>query len=80
MKLTVMETCVRYKFSQNTDLRAELIATGDAYLEEGNSWNDRYWGVCDGQGENHLGKILMKVRAELRASPELISSSSPPSP
>jgi predicted NAD-dependent protein-ADP-ribosyltransferase YbiA (DUF1768 family) len=26
------------------------------------------WGVCQGQGENRLGKILMKVREELRAA------------
>lgn len=27
---------------------------------------DTYWGVVDGKGENHLGKILMKVRSEIR--------------
>ena len=41
----------------------------DALLEEGNTWGDRVWGVCQGQGENRLGKILMKVREELRAAP-----------
>jgi ribA/ribD-fused uncharacterized protein len=69
VKLGVMETCVRYKFSHNPEMRTKLLATGELYLEEGNTWNDRYWGVCEGQGENHLGKILMKVRAELRSSP-----------
>lgn len=32
---------------------------------EGNTWGDKFWGVCDGEGENHLGKLLMEVRAEL---------------
>ena len=27
---------------------------------------DFFWGVCNGKGENHLGKILMKVRDEIR--------------
>jgi ribA/ribD-fused uncharacterized protein len=67
VKLTVMETCVRYKFTNNPEMRTKLLSTGELYLEEGNTWNDRYWGVCEGEGENHLGKILMKVRAELRA-------------
>ncbi|HKQ50267.1 MAG TPA: NADAR family protein [Phycisphaerae bacterium] len=67
VKIGVMEDCVRYKFTHHADLREKLLATGDAELIEGNTWGDRFWGVCDGQGENHLGKILMKVRAELRA-------------
>ena len=58
----------RAKFTQNEDLKWRLIATGDAYLEEGNTWHDTCWGVDakTGVGENHLGKILMKVRSELQ--------------
>lgn len=66
VKLRVMEDCVRYKFTHHDELRDKLLATDDAELIEGNTWNDRFWGVCNGQGENHLGKILMKVRAEIR--------------
>lgn len=65
-KFDVMERCVRCKFTHDADLRAKLLATGDAILEEGNDWGDRTWGVVDGVGENRLGKILMKVRGELR--------------
>ena len=43
----------------------KLILTGDSYLEEGNTWNDRYWGVCNGVGKNKLGEILMQVRKRL---------------
>src|SRR5882724_2695109 len=66
IKFDVMERCVRYKFTHHLELAEKLLATGDAYLEEGNTWKDRIWGVYQGQGENHLGKILMKIRAELR--------------
>jgi ribA/ribD-fused uncharacterized protein len=69
VKFEVMETCVRYKFTHHPELREKLLATGDATLEEGNKWDDRIWGVVDGVGENRLGKILMKVRDELRRTP-----------
>jgi len=69
VKFDVMETCVRYKFTHHIELRKKLLATGDATLEEGNNWGDRIWGVVDGVGENRLGKILMKVRDELRRTP-----------
>jgi predicted NAD-dependent protein-ADP-ribosyltransferase YbiA (DUF1768 family) len=36
-------------------------------LEERNNWGDIWWGVnINGEGENNLGKILMKVRNELK--------------
>ena len=69
-KFVVMEDVVRLKFTTHADLRAKLLATGDGLLEEGNTWGDRVWGIYQGSGENRLGKILMKVRDELRnASP-----------
>jgi N-glycosidase YbiA len=67
VKYQVMLDCVRDKFNRNPELREKLLATGDAYLEEGNTWGDQIWGVYQGKGTNWLGKILMKVRAELRA-------------
>jgi ribA/ribD-fused uncharacterized protein len=69
VKYQVMLDCVRDKFTRNPDLRIKLLATGDAYLEEGNTWNDQIWGVYQGKGTNWLGKILMQVRSELRSSP-----------
>lgn len=65
VKLDVMYKIIFAKFTQNRDLRNKLIATGDSILEEGNTWGDTFWGMCNGVGDNHLGKILMKVRAEL---------------
>jgi hypothetical protein len=48
-----------------------LIQTGDAYLIEGNTWGDQYWGVCDGQGLNSLGLLLMETRLVLQAGRSL---------
>jgi ribA/ribD-fused uncharacterized protein len=67
LKFEVMEQCVRYKFTHNPQLKQMLLDTGDAVLEEGNTWEDRVWGIYRGEGENRLGKILMKVRGEIRS-------------
>jgi ribA/ribD-fused uncharacterized protein len=69
VKLGIMEDLVRQKFS-NPKLAAMLLATGDEELIEGNTWGDTFWGVDadTGEGENHLGRIIMKVREELRVS------------
>lgn len=66
IKLEVMSNIVRNKFNQNERLAEMLLITENAILEETNWWGDRYWGVCRGKGENHLGKILMQVREELK--------------
>ena len=64
-RITRMTEVVRAKFNQNPELRDLLVQTFPLELVEGNNWNDRFWGACGGKGENHLGKILMKIRAEL---------------
>lgn len=66
IKDNVMECVVSCKFNQNGDLRDKLLATGNRELIEGNTWNDTYWGVCNGKGQNKLGKILMKVRDDCK--------------
>jgi len=79
-KLYAMLTIVRRKFD-NRGLGDMLLATGNRELIEGNDWHDNFWGwcgcveQCGGNLEvgpypvptNHLGKILMIVRNELRA-------------
>ena len=67
-----MEEIVREKFRQNEELAKMLLATGDRILEEGNSWNDTFWGVSikTRKGKNNLGIILMKVRDELKGGEE----------
>lgn len=64
VKMDVMRTGLRHKFA-DPELRKKLIATYPHRLEEGNWWGDRFWGVCQGQGENNLGKLLMELREEL---------------
>ena len=68
VKISVMETLLRIKFSQ-LDLMQKLLATGENILIEGNHWHDNFWGSCScekcgNHGQNHLGKLLMKIRSE----------------
>lgn len=74
VKVDVMKQILRYKFRiwvhpmgwTRNPLSIRLIQTGDAELIEGNTWGDTFWGQCPiGNGENMLGKLLMKVRGEI---------------
>jgi hypothetical protein len=78
IKLPVMEFALRIKFAPGTSWYKKLIATGDTEIVEYNNWGDKFWGVIayyNGRtitpsnpriGQNHLGKLLMKIRAESR--------------
>lgn len=70
LKFQIMEECLRSKF-ENPILREKLLATGNQNIQEGNYWNDRIWGVdlsvTPNIGENHLGRLLMKIRDEIKA-------------
>ena len=68
VKVSVMYGLLKQKFFFNEGLGKKLLATGDRDLIEGNTWNDRFWGVCNGKGENHLGVLLMTIREQLRKS------------
>ena len=61
VKVKLMFVLVTEKFKQNPELKQKLLETGNQELIEGNTWNDTFWGVCNGQGQNWLGKILMLV-------------------
>ena len=65
LRIGVMHELLCLKFCPGSLLSTQLLGTGDAELVEGNTWNDHFWGVCKDSGENHLGKLLMEVRAEL---------------
>lgn len=65
IKLQVMEITLRTKFNY-PEMKEKLLATGDKDLEEGNTWGDKFWGTVDGKGENWLGKLLMKIRNQLK--------------
>lgn len=65
VRVSIMEEVVWAKFKQNPDLARKLVKV-EGVIQEENYWNDTFWGVCNGEGENNLGKILMKIRDELR--------------
>ncbi len=67
VRIEIMDLCLRQKFTQEP-FQSMLLATGDAYIQEGNTWGDLFWGADleTGEGENHLGKLIMKIRDELK--------------
>ena len=68
IRLDIMKQILMDKFTRNPELGEKLLATGNAELLEGNYWHDTFWGVDNktGVGENHLGKLLMEVRENLK--------------
>lgn len=69
IKDEMMKRIVKQKFVQNPSLLRKLIATADAVLQEGNTWDDNYWGMCppgNPDGKNMLGVILMEIREEFK--------------
>ena len=65
-KLAIMKELLEQKF-RYFELRHQLLSTGDAELGGGNQQGDGFWGQVKGEGENHLGRLLMEVREEIRA-------------
>ena len=65
IKFQVMEDILRLKFNGTNQLSILLKSTKNEELVEGNHWHDYVWGVCNGKGQNNLGKILMKIRGDL---------------
>lgn len=65
-KDNVMYDALKAKFTQHQELRKLLIETEDKILIE-HTENDSYWGDGgNGSGKNKLGKLLMKLRSELK--------------
>ena len=61
-----MEEALLCKFNQHPRLRKELLLTGNATIFE-HTINDNYWGDGgNGTGQNMLGKLLMKIREEIK--------------
>lgn len=65
VRVNVMRELLRQKFRLGTPLAEALLVTRVSRLQEGNDWGDVFWGVCNGRGQNVLGKLLMRVREEL---------------
>ncbi len=66
IKLKVMKDILRAKVEQHPYVKKKLLESGNKELIE-NSWRDSYWGWGENQkGENHLGKLWMEIRDEIR--------------
>ena len=79
-KIQIMRDANYYKFTQNPDLKSELLQTGDAILVEASPY-DEVWGTgvstqsikgiyqdaTEWPGQNLLGKVLMEVRDKIRS-------------
>jgi hypothetical protein len=66
IKEQVMVDALAWKFSLYSPLARDLVRTGNAHLEEGNTWGDTYWGTVNGRGKNRLGVLLMERRKWLQ--------------
>lgn len=66
IKLDVMEKCLNIKFEHQL-YKNLLLQTGNEHIQEGNFWNDKFWGVClkTNKGDNNLGKLIMKIRSKI---------------
>lgn len=76
VKTIIMLELLRQKFARDK-MRRALLRTEDADLIEGNVWHDNFWGVCVcgndassngdcGEGSNWLGRLLERVRTDVR--------------
>ena len=59
VRIDVMRTVLQTKFQGEMLERLKAI---EGEIVERNYWKDTFWGVCNGKGENHLGKLLMEIR------------------
>ena len=65
IKIDRMYNVLKAKFSDR-ELMYKLLNTGDSILIE-NSKPDAFWGIGKtGKGKNTLGKLLMRVREEIK--------------
>ena len=66
IKLKVMEKLLRTKLEMHPHVKDKLLRTKDCLICE-DSPKDYYWGIGEnGDGQNQLGKLWMKLRSELQ--------------
>lgn len=63
-RLAWMKQVLTCKFTRNPELMKKLIDTYPLPLTNTNTWGDTFWGVCQGVGEDHLGRLLTQLRNE----------------
>jgi len=62
VRIEVMRALLAQKFACGTRYR-ELLDDVEGDIIEDNWWGDRFWGVYRGEGQNHLGRLLMELRS-----------------
>lgn len=70
IRVDAMTYVLRKKFRQNNDKGRLLCSSFPLPIAE-DSMLDAYWGIGPGQGQNHLGNIMERIRAELLEIPEM---------
>lgn len=66
VKLKVMKEILREKINQHPYVKKKILDSGDRELVE-DSWRDDFWGWGPNKdGQNHLGKLWMEIRDELK--------------
>lgn len=75
VRYDVMADVLRAKFLCDPRRTQALLSTGASLLIEGVHWHDQHWGSCscgrpecEAPGQNHLGRMLMALRSEIRAT------------
>jgi ribA/ribD-fused uncharacterized protein len=68
VKVEIMTQAQYHRYRRGTAMLERLLAT-EGEIVEWNTWHDCTWGKCTcdrcrGEGENLLGKILMRLRDE----------------
>ncbi|KAE8218825.1 hypothetical protein CF326_g9084 [Tilletia indica] len=66
-RIPVMKSLQMLKYVQNIQLQARLLQTGDAHLIYKSNTDSFFGSGHDGQGLNHLGRILMEIRSIFKA-------------
>jgi len=64
VKLGLMKEITENYYKNNPELINKLLSTGNKELLHSGPRIDDYWGVNKNGGENHHGKILMKIRKD----------------
>lgn len=62
VKVLLMLEILIAKFSQNKNLLVKLQEIPDEELVEVNEWGDTFWGICNNNGFNILGRLLQVVK------------------
>lgn len=66
IRMPIMYELLEDKFYHNEKLRQALKDTGDIWIQEDNTWGDKFWGICNGEGQNMLGKMIMEIRQNIQ--------------